>query len=282
MAAVDPDLLLVQTFSTSKRGNEPEENEDASSVRRFLDEDGTLGLLAAVADGASEAIFAAAWARALVQAVDGNWPGLNDVELGKRLVDIRAAFDPLAGAASAPWWILNKYRSQGSQATLLVVQVLLPLGGRGALARACAVGDSFLAILRAGGRFESFPCVTAADFGTRPQLVQSRSVPPPAFARFHARLREGDLLLIGTDAIGRWILERFESGRRDQIAGFLTECVGTEKAFARRVDQLRQGIDGTKLLNDDTTLVLCALPGTEGPADVPRALERWRSAEVAA
>src|SRR5438045_822885 len=90
--------LFWQSWTIAKDGNTPEQNEDAARVEAC---DG--GVLLAVADGASEAVYAGHWARALVAAVEADWPACDDVALTERLDRVRAAFAPIAPDEVVPW-----------------------------------------------------------------------------------------------------------------------------------------------------------------------------------
>src|SRR5205807_1784784 len=109
-------------------------------------------LLIALADGATEAVFSGPWARALVGAAGPDWPGLDGAGLSQKLEPVCRAFAPLAPDQAAPWYVRNKFQSQGSQATLLVAAVSRAPGAASMVVRASAVGDCCLLLFQADGQ----------------------------------------------------------------------------------------------------------------------------------
>lgn len=247
--------LRWHAFHTHKRGNAPDEYEDAfagdATSARF-----------AVADGASESSFTATWANLLVEsfvaAKGRSWHDLDWLDPPRRHwaddVDPR----PL------PWYAEEK-REQGAYATLLGVvfrKVRRRAGGReGGSWRALAVGDSCLFRLRGGKLLKSFPLARSADFGNQPALLGSRGrpmdTPPQGIRRARGKWRPGDRFLLMTDALAEWMLRRNEQEQRpaDDINRLLAES-NPQEAFAAWVEERR---NGQGLRNDDVTLVIIDL-----------------------
>src|SRR4051812_16995226 len=128
---VDKDIFCWQGFSLPKRGNTPEENEDA------LAGDPITGRFA-IADGASESAFAGAWANVLVQAcvaTPGRWSSW--------LPSAQARWHALFEHQEMPWFVEGKFE-QGAFATLVGVAVDPPGNAQPRSWKARAVGDCCL------------------------------------------------------------------------------------------------------------------------------------------
>lgn len=244
--------LRWQAFHTHKRGNAPEEYEDAfagdAKKRRF-----------AVADGASESSFVATWAKLLVEgflaAGRRPWRQLEWLSPARRHwaedVDPR----PL------PWYAEEK-REQGAYATFLGIAFGKPQRGEpereaGAWC-ALAVGDSCLFRLRHGKLRQSFPLSRSSDFGNQPALLGSRGrpldTPAKGLRRARGRWRPGDRFLLMTDALAEWMLRRSEEkqGPDADIDRLVAES-SPQDAFPGWVAERREQ---QGLRNDDVTLVI--------------------------
>jgi len=246
--------LRWHAFHTHKRGNTPDEYEDAfagdAATARF-----------AVADGASESSFTATWAKlladAFVAAKGRSWRDLG--WLGPPRQHWADDVDP----RPLPWYAEEK-REQGAYATLLGV-VFRTVRHRASkrqdgVWRALSVGDSCLFRLRGGRLIRSFPMVNSADFGNQPALLGSRGRPsdtPQGIRRGRGRWRPGDRFLLMTDALAEWTLRRNEQEQRpaDDIERLLAES-SPQDAFAAWVEERR---NGQGLRNDDVTLVVIDL-----------------------
>jgi serine/threonine protein phosphatase PrpC len=236
-----------QAFHLAKAGNAPAEYEDAfaaSAARsRF-----------AVADGASEASFAAAWARLLAEGfVEAKKPWQNL----EWLEPVRQRWSAEVDGLPVPWYAEEK-REMGAFATLLGVAFRPPdADGRGAW-RALAVGDSCLFWIRQERMLGSFPLTRSDDFGNEPRLLCSR---PSADTggkpdRASGHWRPGDRFLLMTDALAHWFLHEIERGvlAIAEVAGLLGES-DPQAAFRDWVETRR----ATGLRNDDVTLLVIDL-----------------------
>jgi hypothetical protein len=246
--------LWWRAFRLSKKGNAVEDYEDACAAEpaagRF-----------AVADGASEASFAAAWARVLVEgfvAAPGK-PWLRP----DWFPPLRRRWAEQVDGLELPWYAEAK-REQGAFATLLGVAFQPARPGKDGQWRAVAVGDTCLFHTRGGRFLASFPLEESAAFGNRPRLLgsrQDRDRPEPDWERAHGRWRPGDRFLLMTDALAEWFLRLNEKGARplEAIDRLLAEK-GPEPAFPTWVEERR---DREDLRNDDVTLVVIEVVNDE-------------------
>jgi hypothetical protein len=245
-AAIPP--LRWRPFRLGKRGNAAEDYEDAfagnPAAGRF-----------AVADGASEASFAGAWARALVEgfvaAAGKPW---NDLGW---LPPLRQRWAEQVDKLSLPWYAETK-REEGAFATLLALAIRPPRPDKLGNWRALAVGDSCLFHTRAGRFLTSFPLMASGEFGTRPHLLGSRQPgahrPEEGCEQAHGHWQPRDRFLLMTDAMAQWFLQQTERGERPLAAiDRLLEEAEPEAAFAAWVEERR---DREALRNDDVTLVI--------------------------
>lgn len=238
-------------FHTQKRGNAPDEYEDAfagdAAAARF-----------AVADGATESSFTAEWAKLLVEgfvvAKGRPWRDLD--WLGAPRQRWSDEIDPLP----LPWYAEVK-REQGAHATLLGIVFRKGRRREGGAWHALAVGDSCLFRLHRGKLVKSFPLTCSSEFGNQPALLGSRGrpmdTPPQGICHARGKWRTGDRFLLMTDALAEWMLRRNDQEHRpsDDIDRLLAES-DPQGVFAAWVEERRKG---QGLRNDDVTLLVIDL-----------------------
>jgi hypothetical protein len=232
-------------FRLAKAGNAPEEYEDAfaAAAGRF-----------AVADGASEASFAADWARLLAEGFVAA-PGKPWRDLAW-LPPLRQRWAAAVDGRALPWYAESK-REAGAFATLVGLDVR-PAEEKGpGRWRALAVGDSCLFHTRRGRVLAAFPLECSTAFGSQPPLLGSRPAEAePARELARGKYRAGDRFLLMTDALAQWFLAQDEQGTcpAEEVAGLLA-AAEPEAAFAAWV----AGRRGQGLRNDDVTLLIVDL-----------------------
>lgn len=243
-----PLSLRWRAFRLWKRNNAPEEYEDACAG------DATAGRFA-VADGASEASFAALWARLIAERFVAHpgkpWQTLDWLE------PLRTDWADQVDSLPLPWYAEEK-RELGGFATLLGLVFHPPREDRPGTWRALAVGDCCLFRTRGKRLLQAFPIARSEDFSNRPRLLGSRAQGPELLdpereqARGHWRI--GDRFLLMTDALAQWFLLRTEQGGQPllEIRELLAEA-DSEAAFAGWIDE-RRSQHG--LRNDDVTLAV--------------------------
>jgi hypothetical protein len=297
MSESDAPTLFHLAWSLPKGGNTAQQNDDAWHVESIPGDPGPDGLLVALADGATEAVYSGQWACHLVQSARADWPLLGDAELNERLGTVRASFSPIvAEEKSLPWFVRDKLLTQGSQTALLLASILAAEEGACFAIKALSVGDCCLLLLRASGELRAFPIETAADFGVHPALVGTRLNPPLTYARWEDELHYGDVLLACTDAVAKWVMQCWEAHLTDALYGWLIRLLspvdagagstqtGTDTThcpsdlepasqvacpnadFSEFIQENRAAKDALRMRNDDSTLIIC-VPMRRAAAD---------------
>jgi hypothetical protein len=135
--------------------------------------------------------------------------------------------------------------------------------------RTFAIGDSCLFHVRAGELLSWFPLENSGQFGLNPAVVASVDRQLDHLLVFKAAEREclpGDLLVLATDALALWAVERLESG----------DAVDWSRYWDYSDDDWRGEIfalrDAKQMRFDDTTLVLLRVI-EERPAPVAMPVE---------
>ena len=201
-------MLSVREFHRPKSGYRESEYEDAFSI----DADGGKF---AVADGATESSFPNIWAKALVSTFVENPPpmDMNDRQSVKNLLDeARKKWYEGIDWTLLPWFQKNK-AVLGSYSTFLGLQVDSPENPR--RYRCITIGDSCLFHL-SGPKMESFPFSDYRDLNYTPRLMWSghgypiglsKDVEPPGLEVKYGKVKDGDTLILATDAISKWMLQ---------------------------------------------------------------------------
>lgn len=229
--------IRYRVVSLTKRGNAPEEYEDAFWPVDSLCAEVPLFRIS-VADGATETSFAALWARQLVRSYCRG-----EVQRGERyLTRLRDTWLRQVSARPLPWYAEEKVRA-GAFSSFLGLTVAE--GGWNAM----AVGDSCLFQVRDGRCVVAFPLDASAAFSSRPVLLCSR---PGAVAvpceRRSGQWEAGDMFVLMTDALAAWGLGREEEGEAawDVLARADVEEITSLVERERSIGRLR---------NDDVTIV---------------------------
>ena len=245
---VNSTSLRWRAFRLWKQNNAPEEYEDACAgdpgTGRF-----------AIADGASEASFAAIWAQLLVEqfVADSGKPWRNLDWIGP----LRATWGKRVDDMPLPWYAEEK-RELGAFATLLGLSIGPPTEDRPGAWRAVAIGDCCLFRTRGKSLLQSFPMKRSEEFGNRPRLLASRARGLDQLdaerEQVHGRWHSGDCFLLMTDALAQWFLLRTEQEGEPltEIRGLLAES-DPKAAFPGWIDE-RRAQHG--LRNDDVTLAV--------------------------
>lgn len=224
--------LEVRQFLVSKQGNSLDECEDAIGVdlnrKRF-----------AIADGATEAFDAGNWARQLTKSWTTASGLLTSEQFWEWLENEGKLHHAVWSELELPWYAKTK-----EQAGSFAAFVGLELDLQDATIRwnAIALGDSCLIHSRRGLVEHAFPVSEAAHFGSAPVLAPSKTQEHDhanvEIATSSGELREGDDLLLLSDAVAAWFLETelkrefthlIDSGRDEEIARFLDQQRSAER-----------------------------------------------------
>ena len=127
--------------------------------------------------------------------------------------------------------------------------------------QAVVIGDSCL-FHKSTTEFRSYLIEKSKDFTSCPQAFASfaeANYHDPEFIR--GEIQSGDMFILATDALAKWILEHKESGNLEDILDQL-EQIENPKQFNQLIDQAR---DDKKicLVNDDVALMLISVEKSE-------------------
>ncbi len=236
-------------LAVPKGGARVDEYEDAAVVREE-----TWPVRAAVADGATESVFAQLWAEILVTGACSR-PATPEAFI-EAFPDWQATWaDALADRAEQlPWYGAAKAR-EGAFATFLGLE-LRPEGRW----QSVAVGDCLLVHLRDATLRRAWPYTAPDDFTNRPALLPSRSGqsgPASDDCRVATGIwQSGDTFLLATDAVGAWLLRSEQQEQRSLLTDPTAARTWTADAFRETVGAARA--EG-HLRNDDSTLLVLEL-----------------------
>ena len=238
----------IKVFCCPKLGNSREEYEDAWAHRQTRT---PVGIRVAVADGATESSYAKLWAVLLAESYVRS--ELAGAEFFARLKPARRLWRQRLAGRPLPWFASEK-AEQGAFAAFLGVEIDAHANRWTAL----AVGDCCLIQIDDVGKgmraVEAFPLQKSSQFTMSPYLIGSRSEGEGESLKDQIQigtgsLRDGDMLLLATDAMAAWLLKRQEEGR--PLWKWLYRKLGTPESFAALVAHGRKN----GLRNDDFTLV---------------------------
>lgn len=224
--------LRAAVRTAAKRDSRPEENEDSAA------ENAVTGRFA-VSDGASTAARSEVWSRLLADAyVSGDNPLADDT-----LAALRRAWSERVHVPNLAWHAREKL-TRGSAATFLGLRV--DADGY----HMTAVGDSCLFHISGGDLVFAGPLTEWTQFSRFPELVHTTPdlpVPSEQVRSAGGPLASGDVLLLATDAVAKYLLRwHSDTGELPPILDHL----GDNEQFAGFVGRARaQGLD-----NDDSTV----------------------------
>jgi hypothetical protein len=269
-----------RSFWHPKDTQHPAEYEDAYC----LGVNGTV----AIADGVSQGIFCRHWADLLTRAAAAEPPDVSTPEaLTAWLESSRAAWRGSIDLNSLTWSQRMKLQQVGGAYSTLLWASVEPLPAEEAETPArfrvasSAVGDCSLFIVRGGELLRKFPLANVADFEADPVTIGSVFRNKDGGLEFQSSeeiCQEGDLVVLCTDALGKWIYQTLEAG----------ESVDWDRLWNLSPDdwhalvaELRALPEGQRMRVDDTTLVMLRLtmtppvvePVQENSADLEPAVD---------
>ena len=201
--------LQIRQLLLPKLGHDASECEDAIAID-------TQTCRFAVADGATEAFDARNWAQRLAQGWVKNESTLTAEEFRKWVVPEGRELHDSWNGLSLSWYSEEKARA-GSFAAFVGVELDLETGSPSW--QAIALGDACLLHCRRGALIKSLPLSHSESFNTAPVLVASdRSLHETAMQSLvidSGSCESGDVLLLMSDGIAAWYLQRLETNDLD-------------------------------------------------------------------
>lgn len=255
------------TLTTEKAGNSSGQSDDAAwpppapYPRDLLEPQVRLVL----ADGATESYLAGQWAQTLVATVgaDKHAQVADAIDKARdRWTSIVSDYVAERAGSSRPLqWYEEPALERGAGATLLVVDMHCPVPGAGhSKWKAWAIGDSCVFLARKGRLARRFPVMASGDFGMRPTLVSSLKNDTRTLLehmrRAHGTCLPDDTLLLMTDALAQWVLDRPHERRARVGACLRWREEAQPEEFPAWIAELRAAGD---VRNDDTTLMLVSI-----------------------
>jgi hypothetical protein len=206
---------------------------------------GCMGTRFAVSDGATEYIFSRLWARILVSSFLMGQNPFNE-DIWKSNVRKWHTWSKLKDP-SEPWFGDEKLK-KGSAATFLGVSFISKMKWR-----AIALGDSCLLHSRKGSLLSCWPISVDHDFGNTPPLISTERVPSDPII-IKGSCEPGDVMILGTDALAKWILQSYQRGQ-DPLKLLLND-EGGSKRIVDIIESLRDSSSNPCLDDDDTLAII--------------------------
>lgn len=237
----------------------------------------------AIADGATESSFSEIWAQVLTQQFVAEPPAFppDGPILEKWLQPLQRQWHANINWERLPWYAEEKAR-MGAFAALLGIKFfpeqieednsfmgkMFFMFKKQQVAKpkwqAMALGDCNLFHIRDNALTLSWPLKKAEDFNSRPMLVGSnpaKNKPLWGEIMFHeGDYVDQDLFILGTDAIAKWFLDRYEAGGKPWTTLL---ALKNDSDFATFVSELREK---SQIRNDDTTIIMFRWKETPPPA----------------
>lgn len=231
-------LCIRRAFSTPKTETSP--NEDRSCISES-------GAIWAVSDGASVSYDSGPWAELVVRRFAGE-PAVTVEWLNAAIVEYDLGYD-----REAMEWMQQAAFDRGSFATLLGA-VSSP---NSSVVRVFAVGDSILAVIDGTEIVRTIPYDEPEQFDAAPRLLSTsrfenrqfdEKTISEAWSDVDLSSLSDPILILMTDAIGRWLLDKPDAQR---VAVLLE--IADQQGFVEFVE--RERAEG-RLRRDDSTLLV--------------------------
>jgi hypothetical protein len=194
-----------------------------------------------------------------------NWPEPgNEESFTAWLADLRAQWEGEIDTSGLAWYQRAKLR-EGGFSTLLWLRLLdnraVRDGQDQSPVEVIAIGDSCLFHVRGHELLESFPLDASQQFDNTPMVLGSVNLKRDDqlhFERLEIASRTGDMIVLCTDAVAAWAMNRYEQGEPVAWSDYWDM---TPQAWVDEVGQLRSQ---TRMRVDDATLVLLRVSRVAG------------------
>jgi len=247
----------IYRFWIQKKGNTINEYEDASAYKVLSDNEENNSYNFAIADGASESSYATEWAKLLTRSYRDK-PFENIEDLYDRLIKLSQRWHKIIFRKPLPWFAEEKAK-RGSYATFLGIN-LVDFQNSYIYWKAVGIGDCCLFQVRENKLILSFPIENSLSFDNFPYLFSSnmqmnnRIWDKVSFIDGIAK--EGDIFVLGTDAIAAWFLLSYENN--DSRWNELISLISTHDSQ----DKMRDWVERNRqegMRNDDVTIIVIVL-----------------------
>jgi serine/threonine protein phosphatase PrpC len=247
--------LIAKSFMTHKHAESPDDCQDYSSQddekRRY-----------AVADGATQSFFARVWAELLVE----HFCETGALSLGKEkgkenwkewLRPIQKKWYEEVEARVAKRRLFYLVNPFNAKEPALSTFIGLEFNTDNRKWQAMIIGDSCLFHFRTS-QFTSYLIKKSGDFSNRTEAFASYEKDNLANPTFESGDAEpGDIFVLATDALAKWILEHEEAEQRSESLSKLTS-IKSEEQFNDFVVHARTD-ERIRLVDDDVTLLIITI-----------------------
>jgi len=249
-------------FWVQKRGNTPEEYEDAFAFKPAQNQVQGQNFCVAISDGASESSFAAEWALLLTSSYRRR-PFTDRQDIQTRVAALSKRWHRSVFGRPLLWFAEEKAR-MGAFATFLGLELSSEIiePASSGYWHAVAIGDSCLFQIRDNALIQAFPMQESKHFGNSPDLLSSNTARNRRIwdrvlfldGEWQAR----DVFILVTDALAAWFLKTYEQNGRpwEDLAPFLAD----EKPSGDFVEWVENKRLST-MRNDDVTLAMINIFG---------------------
>lgn len=214
---------------------------------KFASNEDEQGRRYALADGASDTIYAGFWAELLVEAYRKQ-PVFDAAEWLEWLRPLRQAWSERVDKLELSW--PNEHRRpDGAGATLVGLELRTDFTWR-----ASGVGDACLFQMRGSEVIAKFPMERSADFNNFPKLVGSRWARNSDLRQEQGQWKHGDHIVMATDAVAAWFLAECEANRDPNV--FVRRVLALASGSPEQAEEIDHLRSTGELRDDDVTLVL--------------------------
>jgi serine/threonine protein phosphatase PrpC len=255
----------ISIFSHAKRGNTPDENQDAYwpilaplkdyNAERSYEHRGSH-LTIAVADGATEGILGEIWSRMIVRSAGRLFPRLdlksilnNSYRAWQRYLQWKSRDG--RSVTSLPKWLEEPAIEQGTFSTLIAFNI-----SENQNWTAIAVGDSCLFQIREERMILSWPIQNSDEFSKRPYLLSTAESWNQEISnnsrQAHGYWQSDDKFFLMSDALACWFLRKCEQDEKPWITLLNLGTEEVDGTFDLEVERWR---DLDQMRNDDVTLI---------------------------